>query len=83
MRPLSYTQVNRYRTCPLWYKLQYIDKLRPKERFYLSFGDVIHQCAEFFYKIAAPPPPSLENLLQFYEKNWLSRGYQSPAQEGQ
>jgi putative RecB family exonuclease len=83
MKPLSYTQVNRYRTCPLWYKLQYMDKLKPKERFYLSFGDVIHQCAEYFYKIAAPPPPSLENLLQFYEKNWLSRGYETPQQEQQ
>lgn len=81
MRPLSYTQINRYCTCPLWYKLQYIDKMKPKERFYLSFGDVIHQCAEFFFKIPVPPPPSLEQLLQFYEKNWLSAGYENAEQE--
>jgi RecB family exonuclease len=83
MRPLSYTQISRYRTCPYWYKLQYIDNLKPKEHFYLSFGDVIHQCAEYFYKIPVPPPPSLEQLLQFYEQNWLSRGYESPDQERQ
>lgn len=83
MKPLSYTQVSRYRTCPLWYKLQYIDKLKPKVRFYLSFGDIIHQCAEYFYKVPVPPPPSLEKLLQFYEKNWISQGYESTEQEGQ
>ncbi len=27
-----------------------------------------------------PPPPSLDDLLQFYRKNWISRGYQSAAE---
>jgi RecB family exonuclease len=83
MRPLSYSQISRYQTCPLWYKLQYIDKLKPKERFYLSFGDIIHQCAEYFFKIPVPPPPTLEKLLQFYENNWISEGYESLEQEQQ
>jgi putative RecB family exonuclease len=83
MRPLSYSQISRYKTCPLWYKLQYVDKLKPKERFYLSFGDVIHQCAEHFYKIPVPPPPTLERLIQYYEKIWKQEGYDSPEQENQ
>jgi putative RecB family exonuclease len=83
MRPLSYSQISRYQTCPLWYRLQYIDKLKTKERFYLSFGDVIHQCAEYFFKVPVPTPPSLEKLLNFYEKNWISEGYESPEQEQQ
>ncbi len=28
-----------------------------------------------------PPPPSLENLLQYYEQNWLSEGYESTEEE--
>ncbi|GAH45241.1 unnamed protein product [marine sediment metagenome] len=28
-----------------------------------------------------PPPPSLEELLQFYERNWLSAGYESAEEE--
>jgi putative RecB family exonuclease len=83
MRPLSYTQISRYLQCPLSYKLQYIDKLKPKERYYFSFGDVIHQCAEYFFKVPVPPPPTLEKLLQFYESNWISDGYESPMQEQQ
>jgi putative RecB family exonuclease len=83
MRPLSYSQISRYQTCPLWYKLQYIDKLKPKERPYLSFGDVIHQCAEYFFKVPTPHPPSLEKLLGFYENNWISDGYETPEQEQQ
>lgn len=83
MRPLSYSQISRYLTCPLWYKLQYIDKLKPKERPYLSFGDIIHQCAEYFFKVPVPPPPTLEKLLQFYKTNWISDGYETPEQEQQ
>jgi putative RecB family exonuclease len=83
MRPLSYSQISRYLTCPLWYKLQYIDRFKPKERFYLSFGDIIHQCAEYFFKVPVPPPPNLERIFQFYEKNWISEGYENPEQEQQ
>lgn len=28
-----------------------------------------------------PPPPSLGEMLEFYEKNWLSEGYESPEEE--
>jgi putative RecB family exonuclease len=83
MRPLSYSQISRYLNCPLSYKLLYIDRLKPKEKFYLSFGDIIHRCAEYFFKVAVPPPPALEKLLQFYEANWISEGYESPEQEQQ
>ena len=83
MRPLSYSQISRYLECPLSYKLLYIDKLKPKEKYYLSFGDVIHQCAEYFFKVPVPPPPSLEKLLQFYETNWNPGGYETPEQEQQ
>ena len=41
----------------------------------------MHQCAEYFFKVKVPPPPSLDELLQFYEQNWLSAGYESPGEE--
>jgi putative RecB family exonuclease len=81
VRPLSYTQISQYRTCPLSYKLQYIDGLRPKDKWYFSFGSTLHLCTEYFFKVKVPPPPSLEALLSFYETKWISQGYESAEEE--
>jgi len=81
MNPLSYTQISIYQSCPLLYKLQYIDGLKPKDKWYFSFGSTLHLCAEYFFKVRVPPPPSLDELLQYYDKNWLSEGYESAEEE--
>jgi len=81
MKPLSYTQISQYQSCPLCYKLQYIDGLKPKDKWYFSFGSTMHTCAEHFFRVNVPPPPSLEELLQFYERNWLWEGYESAEEE--
>ncbi|MDD4875716.1 MAG: PD-(D/E)XK nuclease family protein, partial [Dehalococcoidales bacterium] len=81
MRPLSYTQISLYQSCPLQYKLQYIDGLKRKARWYFSFGSSLHLCAEYFFRVKVPPAPSLEKLLQFYEENWISEGYASAEEE--
>jgi putative RecB family exonuclease len=65
----------------LSYKLQYIDGLKPKEKWFFSFGTTLHLCVERFFKVRTPPPPSLEELLQFYEDNWLSQGFELPEDE--
>jgi putative RecB family exonuclease len=83
MRPLSYTQISLYQSCPLCYKLQYIDGLEPKDKGYFSFGTTMHDCAEYFFKVKVPPPPSLEELLKFYERHWLSQGYNSAEEEAE
>ncbi len=41
----------------------------------------MHSCVERFFKVRTPPPPSLEEMMQFYEENWLSQGYESPEEE--
>jgi RecB family exonuclease len=81
IRPLSFTQISLYQTCPWCYKLQYIDKLRPKAKWYFSFGTTMHQCVEHFFRVSAPPPPSLEEMLRYYEQSWLSEGYATPEDE--
>jgi putative RecB family exonuclease len=65
----------------LQYKLQYIDGLKPKDKWYFSFGTTMHRSVEHFFKVSTPPPPTLEALLQFYEQNWLAEGYESPEEE--
>ena len=81
IKPLSFTQISLYRSCPLHYKLQYIDGLKSKDRWYFSFGTTMHSCVERFFKVNTPPPPSLEELLEYYEKNWISRAYESAEEE--
>ena len=83
MRALSYTQISLYQNCPLCYKLQYIDGLDTKEKGYFSFGTTMHDCAEYFFKVKVPPPPSLEQMLDFYERKWLSEGYESAEEEAE
>jgi len=83
MRALSYTQISLYQNCPLCYKLQYIDGLETKEKGYFSFGTTMHECAEYFFKVKVPPPPSLEQVLDFYERKWLSDGYESAEEEAE
>ena len=81
IKPLSFTKINLYQTCPLNYKLQYVDGLKPKEKWYFSFGSTVHLCAEYFFRVKVPPPPTLETFLLFYEENWLSEGYESAEEE--
>jgi len=83
MKALSYSQISLYQSCPLCYKLQYIDGLEPKEKGYFSFGTTMHDCAEYFFKVKVPPPPSLEEMLDFYERRWLSDGYESAEEEAE
>ncbi|MBA7674652.1 hypothetical protein ES703_82873 [subsurface metagenome] len=83
MKALSYSQISLYQSCPLCYKLQYIDGLEPKEKGYFSFGTTMHDCAEYFFKVKVPPPPSLEQMLDFYERKWLSEGYESDEEEAE
>lgn len=41
----------------------------------------MHLCAQYFFRSRLPRPPSLENLLQFYEQNWLPQGFESAEEE--
>ncbi len=81
MRTLSYSQISVYQSCPLSYKLQYIDGLKPKAKWYFSFGDTLHKCAEHFFKAKLPSHPTLDELLRFYQENWLSEGWESTEDE--
>jgi putative RecB family exonuclease len=43
----------------------------------------MHTCLERFFKVRTPRPPALDELLQFYEEEWFSQGYESPEQEAE
>jgi putative RecB family exonuclease len=80
MKPLSYSQISLYLSCPLCYRLQYVDGLKRKEKHYFSFGSTLHNCVRYIFQ-AGLPSVSLDELLQFYGENWQSEGYRSPVEE--
>lgn len=41
----------------------------------------MHGCVEHFFKVNMPPPPSLEELLEFYEQSWICLAYESAEEE--
>ena len=81
IRPLSFSQISLYQNCPWQYKLQYIDGFKPKDKWYFSFGNTMHHCLEYFFKVNTPPPLPLDELLKYYKKNWLPNGYESADEE--
>lgn len=82
MRPLSHSSINLYLDCPQKWRFKYIDKIPEKPRHFFSFGKTVHDALEFLYDVRTMPPPSLEEVLAYYEKNWIAEGYKDAKQEG-
>jgi len=82
-RPLSHSSISMFQECPQKYKFKYIDKIPEKPRHFFSFGQSVHLALEFFYGVKTLPAPSLEQVLEFYEQNWVAQGYKDPGQEAQ
>ncbi|MBI4055924.1 MAG: PD-(D/E)XK nuclease family protein [Elusimicrobia bacterium] len=81
MRPLSHSSISMYLECPQKYKFKYIDKIPEKPKYFFSFGQSVHSALEFFYGVPALPAPSLEEVLENYQKNWKKEGYKDAHQE--
>ncbi|RKX68766.1 hypothetical protein DRP53_10020 [candidate division WOR-3 bacterium] len=72
---LSYSALELYEECPLLYRLIYIDKRKRMPRSYFSFGNTIHRTLRDFYTDVLFGPPSLDELLSYYRRNWIDQGY--------
>jgi len=83
MRALSYSQISTYLSCPLSYRLQYLERLPRRPKPYLTFGSTLHRCVAYYYRERRRRPPQLADLLRFYEKSWVSAGYRSEDREAQ
>jgi len=81
MKPLSYSSISTYETCPHRYKLIYVQGMPTAEKYYFSFGRSIHDALRYLYDVKVPPPPTLEELLAFYREHWVSVGYESEEQK--
>jgi len=75
---LSYSQVEKFKVCPLQYKYAYILRIPTAPNHALSFGDTIHKSLRDFHnKKMFDNDVSLKELLEMYKKNWQPIGYLS------
>lgn len=69
---ISYTQVRVYLECPYKYKLQFVDRRRVLLDPPSSLGLSLHRALECFHRSEGG---TLDELLECYEKGWISKGY--------
>ncbi|MBI5596682.1 MAG: PD-(D/E)XK nuclease family protein [Elusimicrobia bacterium] len=83
MRPLSHSSIGMYIECPMKWHFRYVQKVPEKPKHFFSFGKSIHDALEYFYGVKTLPPPSIEEVLQYYSDHWLTEGYKDPKQEAE
>ena len=75
---LSFSRLSRFETCPLSYKLHYIDKRQPEPGLPLRFGKLIHAVLERLVREAVDDersgPLSEERALAVYRDAWTAEG---------
>lgn len=75
---LSFSRLSRFDTCPLSYKLHYIDKRQPEPGLPLRFGKVVHAVLERLIKEVLDDertgPLSEERALEIYREAWTAEG---------
>lgn len=69
---LSFTQLEKYETCPLSYQFKYVFQVPVRTPIQMSLGSVIHSSLEmFFEKVKSGTPPEKNLLLEEFEKYFL------------
>jgi putative RecB family exonuclease len=78
---LSYSAINTYELCPAKYRFQYEDKLPTETSPALSFGDSLHRALYRFHNRPVPVAPSLPELHEMLDGEWVNAGYRDPGEE--
>ncbi len=74
MAEYSHSQLDKYRQCPLQYKFIYVDGIKRREETVEAFlGQRFHDAMEWLYRERAFRVPTVEELLDYYEKDWAKR----------
>ncbi len=77
---ISYSSLGTYQTCPLKYKFKEIDRLKEPKSKEAVFGTLVHSALKFFHEPALLPP-TLEDVLNRFSKDWNDAIYDNPDEE--
>lgn len=81
-RAISASKIATYELCPLKYRYQYILRIPTPPHHTLSFGTTLHEVLRDLALAAqGERKPTMEDALHFYERRWISDGYESAAHE--
>ncbi len=72
---LSFTRIDTFRSCPLRFRFQYVDRLPQRPAPALSFGSSVHAVLEWLHDRKVPVLPPLEETLGVLKDRWDSSGY--------
>lgn len=65
----SYSSLETFKTCPLKYKFQEIDKIRVPKGVEMIFGSAIHSALKFMFE-RMPLYPTLNQIIDFFRDVW-------------
>ncbi len=79
---LSYTQIDTFKMCPLKYSYRYLLKVPVPQSHTTSFGVSVHDTLKDFYRLLKKGVKvDFNTMMNLYDKNWLSYGYESMEHE--
>jgi ATP-dependent helicase/DNAse subunit B len=74
MPEYSISQLDKFEQCAQQYKFNYVDGIKRYEESVEAFlGQRFHDAMEWLYRERALQVVPLEELLDFYDKNWILR----------
>jgi RecB family exonuclease len=76
---LSFSQLDKYETCPLAYEFQYELRIPVSEPPHMAMGSAIHTALERYARaLQAQQSPTKENLLKFFDEEFENAKKRSP-----
>ncbi len=69
---ISYSGLNTYKTCPLKFKLQVLDKIKTPKSIEAVFGTLVHSALNKMFK-RSPLYPSLDEVINHFSEKWLEK----------
>jgi len=77
---ISYSALDTYQNCSLKYKFQNIDKIKEPKSKEAVFGTLIHGALKF-YHTPSLLPPTLEDALDYFSRNWKSEVFEDEMED--
>ena len=65
----SYSALSTYKTCPLKYKYEQIDKIKTPKRIEAVFGTLVHSALKYMFE-RTPLYHTLDEVINFYTEKW-------------